>query len=212
MEGSLPALEGWANFYVIIGSSAAGLTGLTFVVIALVSDAHIVRMSGLRAFVTPIVMHFGAALWIAALLCIPGHSAASLAACMIVTGAILTAYGVATTYRMYRGRKAYRPVIEDWIWNAVLPTLCYLALLVAGALALRHVAAALYLVGASALTLLFIGVHNAWDLAVWITVERPGAQAQQEAAPSSPSAATTASTSDARPVAPPGSAATPGDT
>ena len=34
---------------------------------------------------------------------------------------ILTAYGVATSYRMYRGRKAYRPVMEDWIWNAVLP-------------------------------------------------------------------------------------------
>ena len=131
---------------------------------------------------------------------------------MILTGAILTAYVVATSYRMYRGRKAYRPVIEDWIWNAVLPTLCYLALLAAGALALRHAAAALYLVGASALTLLFIGVHNAWDLAVWITVERPGAQAQQEAAPSSPSAATTTSASDAKPAAPPGSAATPADT
>ena len=46
---SLP-LDSWNNFYVIVGSSAGGLTGLTFVVIALVSDGHSVRLSGLRTF------------------------------------------------------------------------------------------------------------------------------------------------------------------
>jgi hypothetical protein len=177
----MPLLEGWSNFYVIVGSSAAGLTGLTFVVIALASDAHVVRLSGLRAFVTPIVMHFGAALWISALLCIPGHTAASLAGCMIASGAILSAYGAATSYRMYRGRALYKPVFEDWLWNAVLPSSCYLALLSAGLLAARNPASALYIIGAAALTLLFIGVHNAWDLAVWITVDRPALKSQQEA-------------------------------
>jgi len=181
MHDSLPLLDGWSNFYVIVGSSAAGLTGLTFVVIALVADAHFARMSGLRAFVTPIVMHFGTALWISALLCIPGHTAVSVAACMIVSGAILSAYGAVTTYRMYRGRATYRPVIEDWIWNATLPSLCYLALLVAGVLAVRQPALALYFIGAAALTLLFVGLHNAWDLAVWITVESPAAKSKREA-------------------------------
>jgi hypothetical protein len=182
MHDSLPLLDGWSNFYVIVGSSAAGLTGLSFVVIALMSDAQVVRMSGLRAFVTPIVMHFGAALWLSALLCIPGHTAVSVAACVIVSGAILSVYGVATTYRMYRGRATYRPVLEDWIWNATLPSLCYLGLLVAGVLALQRTALALYIVGGAALTLLFVGVHNAWDLAVWVTVEGPAAKAKREAA------------------------------
>ena len=182
MPDSLPLLEAWSNFYVIVGSSAAGLTGLTFVVIALVSDAHGVRMSGLRAFVTPIVMHFGSALWLSAVLCIPGHTAVSVAACMMVSGAILSAYGATTTYRMYRGRALYNPVIDDWIWNATLPSLCYLGLLVAGVLALQRTALALYIIGAAALTLLFVGVHNAWDLAVWVTVEGPAAKAKREAA------------------------------
>jgi hypothetical protein len=182
MHDSLSLLDGWSNFYVIVGSSAAGLTGLSFVVIALVSDTLTVRMSGLRAFVTPIVMHFGSALWLSALLCIPGHTALSVAACMIVSGAILSAYGAATTYRMYRGRAVYRPVIEDWIWNATLPSLCYLALLIAGVLALQRPAPALYMIGGAALTLLFVGIHNAWDLAVWVTVEGPSAKAKREAA------------------------------
>jgi hypothetical protein len=186
MTAALPPIEGWDNFYVIVGSSAAGLTGLTFVVIALAADAHVARMSGLRAFVTPIVMHFGSALWIAALMCIPGQTDISLSACIIASGAIMAAYATATTYRMYRGRREYRPAVEDWIWNATVPLLCYLALLVAGVWALRQPAAALYVVGTVALTLLFVGIHNAWDLAVWITVEGPAAQAKQAAAKPTP--------------------------
>jgi hypothetical protein len=197
MSDALLPIEGWDNFYVIVGSSAAGLTGLTFVVIALASDAHVMRLSGLRTFITPVVMHFGSALWISALLCIPGHTAVSLSACITVSGAILTAYSGATTYRMFRGRSAYRPVFEDWLWNAVLPTLCYLALLVAGVWALRHAASALYFIGAAALTMLFIGIHNAWDLAVWITVERPAVQAQHKADGAAASANSAAPAGDA---------------
>jgi hypothetical protein len=34
----MTALSGWANFYVIVGSSAGALIGLQFVVMALVAD------------------------------------------------------------------------------------------------------------------------------------------------------------------------------
>jgi hypothetical protein len=45
-------LAGWENFYVIVGSSAGGLTGITFVVVALIRDmAGTVRPTGLSAFV-----------------------------------------------------------------------------------------------------------------------------------------------------------------
>jgi len=47
MTASLPAERD--NFYVITGSSAAGLTGLTFVVIALSADAKRANMRGRRA-------------------------------------------------------------------------------------------------------------------------------------------------------------------
>jgi hypothetical protein len=202
MQSALLPVDAWDNFYVIIGSSAAGLTGLTFVVIALAADAMTLRMWGLRTFVTPVVMHFGSALWLSALLCIPGQTTVSLSACMIASGAILGAYGGATTYRMYSGRKDYRPAIEDWIWNATLPLLCYLALLAAGVYLLRQPATALYLIGASALALLFIGIHNVWDLAVWITVERPGVQEQQQkAAGSAAGASSTSSPASAKPAA-----------
>jgi hypothetical protein len=172
-------MKGWENFYVITGSAAAGLTGLTFVVIALASDANMVSLTGLRAFITPIVIHFGAVLWIASVLSIPGHTALSLEITLILTALALTVYSVVTVRRMVANMKQYVPAMQDWIWNATLPWLCCLALLSAGPMVTRHPVEALYLVGIVTLAMLFIGVHNAWDLAVWITAERPGRQREQ---------------------------------
>src|SRR5260370_9827653 len=76
MERSL--LVCWENFYVTIGSAAAGLTGITFVVIALIRDVQRVRPTGLRAFVTPTIVHFGGVLALAAYLSMPRHGVMSL--------------------------------------------------------------------------------------------------------------------------------------
>ena len=53
-------LSAWENFYVILGSSAAALAGLMFVVTALIVD-HRGTEQQLEAFGTPTVVHFGAA-------------------------------------------------------------------------------------------------------------------------------------------------------
>jgi hypothetical protein len=180
MPETFVSFRGWENFYVITGSSAAALIGLTFVVIALASEANMVRLSGLRAFITPIVIHFGSVLWIASVMSIPGHTAFSLAISIIVTAIALTIYGVVTVYRMYANIKLYVPALQDWIWNASLPAVCSIALLAAGVLVQPHAVPALYLVGLVTLGMLFIGIHNAWDLAVWITAERPGIGREHE--------------------------------
>ena len=62
MDASL--LAGWENFYVITGSCAGGLTGITFVIIALIRDVQHLgpTPTGLRAFVTPTIVHFGGVL------------------------------------------------------------------------------------------------------------------------------------------------------
>jgi len=77
------------------------LTGLTFVVIALAADAHLVRLSGLRTFVTPIVMHFGSALWIAALMCVPGQTDISLSSASWPVERFWWPMAT-TTYRMFQ--------------------------------------------------------------------------------------------------------------
>ena len=73
METSAHAvLSQWENFYVIVGSSAGGLTGLMFVVVALVAESSLPRTpDSMNAFGTPNVIHFLATLVIAAVLSVP---------------------------------------------------------------------------------------------------------------------------------------------
>jgi hypothetical protein len=84
-----------------------------------------------------------------------------------------------------------RALIADWIWNAILPTLCYFVLLIAGMMVPAHISAALYSTAAVALLLLLIGIPNAWDIAVWFMAMRPmnkGKKSKPPAPPSNPPA------------------------
>ncbi len=161
----------WVTFYVIVGSSAAQLTGLQFVVLALSARRPTGDVAQVEAFGTPTVVHFGAVLTIAAIMCIPGHSAASLSLCLGVEGVAGIAYAIATTIRAGR-QKGYEPVLEDWLWHCGFPIAAYTALLLTAIAAFCHMVGSLYVVAVTALSLLFIGIHNAWDAAVYISVHK----------------------------------------
>jgi len=165
-------LAAWESFYVIVGSSAAALTGLQFVVIALIHETGARRTSHreIDAFGTPQIVHFCAALLVAAILSAP-WSALSKAG--LATGATGVA-GVIYTFiviRRARRQKGYQPVFEDWLWHAALPLIAYTALAVAAAILRRSPVPALFVTGAATLLLVFIGIHNAWDTVTYIAIE-----------------------------------------
>ncbi len=167
MNASL--LTGWENFYVIVGSSAGGLTGLTFVVIALIRDAARAQPTGLRAFVTPTIVHFGAALALSAYLSMPHQSVTSLSVGVGLVGLAGLSYaGLIATH--LRRQHPYIPVREDWIWNAILPSCVYGGLLASAVFVWQRPRGSLYAVAGLSLALLFIGIRNAWDIAVWMTL------------------------------------------
>ena len=94
LDGVMPPLSEWESFYVILGSSAAALTGLQFVVVALGAEAR--EIGGepeMRAFATPTIVHFCAVLLIAAILSTPGQTPASLRVCLSISG--LAGFGYA---------------------------------------------------------------------------------------------------------------------
>src|ERR1700752_2425233 len=95
-------LAGWENFYVIVGSSAGGLTGLTFVVIALVRDASRAQPTGLHVFVTPTFVHCGGALALAAYLTMPHQTVLAVCAGVGVVGLAGFAYGGRVAARLRR--------------------------------------------------------------------------------------------------------------
>jgi hypothetical protein len=160
----------WDNFYVITGSSAAGLTGLTFVVIALSADAKRVSIEGLRAYVTPTIVHFGAVLALAAYLSMPHQGMLSLSVGFGAAGAAGLAYIAHIARNIRRVASDYAPVHEDWIWNVVLPGIVYVALFALAFLIWRLPTSSMYGAAVVSILLMFIGIHNAWDIAVWNTV------------------------------------------
>ena len=171
-------LAGWDNFYVIIGSTAGGLTGLTFVVIALVRESgQNVRPTGVGAFVTPTIVHFCGVLTLAAFMSMPHQRAASLSAGLTAGGLAGVAYGCTIGVNMWRissGETRYVPVREDWIWNVIVPTAAYTALTVMAILLWERVTEpALYGVAVLVLALLLMGIRNAWDLVVWMSINPP---------------------------------------
>jgi hypothetical protein len=170
MDASL--LAGWENFYVIVGSSAGGLTGLTFVVIALIRDTRRARPTGLRGFVTPTIVHFGGVLALAAFLSMPHQRPLSLSVGFGLAGLAGLIYGgVIARYISGQGSQ-YAPVREDWIFNVIVPTLTYGFLLVMAFLVWSRPAQTLYCVAVLCLILLFLGMRNAWDIAIWMTLSK----------------------------------------
>ena len=167
----LPLTE-WESFYVIVGSSAAALTGLQFVVIALGAASRTnAGEAEIRAFGTPTVVHFCAVLLISAILSTPGHTLASLSFCVGACGIGGLAYAIRVVVHTRRQTR-YAPVLSDWVWHIGLPLVAYACLFIAGVNLWKHPAPALYVVAATALLLLYIGIHNAWDAAVWMAMKR----------------------------------------
>ncbi len=62
-----------------------------------------------------------------------------------------------------RAQATYRPVLEDWLFHCVLPLAAYAVLVLSAFAAPSHTREALFGVGAPALLLLFVSIHNAWD-------------------------------------------------
>jgi hypothetical protein len=162
--GDMSPLNGWESFYVIVGSSAGALIGLQFVVMTLIAGRSVTRNEAQAgdAFSTPSVVHFGVVLLLSALLSAPwgGIGAVALVWGLLGLGGI--AYSLIVARRM-RAQTVYKPVFEDWLFHVLLPLSAY-AMLAGSAFASRSSArAALFIVGAAALLLLFVGIHNAWD-------------------------------------------------
>lgn len=171
-EAGLALLERWHNYYAIVGSAAAGLTGLQFVVIVLLAQLQAAgSMLVIRAFGTPTVVHFCAALLLAAIVSAPWpvlHSVALGVGACGVAGVVYTIRVI----RHARRQTRYAPDAEDWVWYAVLPFLSYMTLVGAAILLRRHTAASLFAIAAVSLVLVFIGIHNAWDTVTYVVVQR----------------------------------------
>jgi hypothetical protein len=168
-------LSTWATFYGVVGTAAGALLGLTFVVISLVAGraGQAVRpglSGGLGAYNTPTVVHFAAVLVAGATLSAPWPALAPVALLLGLGGFGGAGYVAVVARRLARW-EVYAPVAEDWAFHAVLPLAAYAALVAAALLLPGSPTPALFVVGASLLLLVVVGIHNAWDLVTALALQ-----------------------------------------
>ena len=177
----MPELAAWDSFYVIVGSSAAALIGLQFVVMTLIAEEASQRSAQAgAAYSTPTVLHFSAVLFLSAAVRAPWPALAPIATLWGLVGFGGVIYALVTTARMTKS-EAYRPVLEDWAFHSSAPLAAYLALLGAALVVFASPGLAPFVAGAAVLTLLFVGIHNAWDgVAFHVFVTRPRARAARD--------------------------------
>ncbi|HEY4303637.1 MAG TPA: hypothetical protein VGM82_04185 [Gemmatimonadaceae bacterium] len=171
---ALPAhpLSIWESFYVIVGSSAAALTGLNFLVVAFVADRRKnISERTLSAFSTPGIIHFCLVLFVAATLSAPWPRESMVVLPLLAVGVSGTVWIIRTWHRM-RTTPDYTPVFEDWVWHAILPLLAYVALTIACFFIPSHDLPALFVVAGASLLLMYIGIHAAWDTVTFIATEQ----------------------------------------
>jgi hypothetical protein len=183
-------IAGWDNYFVIVGSAAGGLTGLTFVVIALATDARRMSLAGLRAFVTPAIVYFCTVLGVAAYLSMPGQNLLGFCIGLALASMAGLVYACVVGINMTRLEGRYVPVPDDWLWHVILPITAYALLGAAAGIVWWFPAASLYLVGGLLLALLFIGIHNAWDVAASISLRPVDDQAKRDESTPQPPANT----------------------
>lgn len=162
----------WENFYVITGSSSAALTGLVFIVVTLAAERRrpsdgATASEGTSIFSSPTVVHFCAAFFTAGVFSAPWHALVIPGALIGIMGVFGVAYSINTGIRAHR-LSSYQADASDWIWFIILPLLAYIIVAISAfAFALIPRTAAFALAGAN-LLLIFIGIHNAWDVVTYL--------------------------------------------
>jgi hypothetical protein len=175
------SMHGWQNFYVIVGAAGSTLIGIQFVVMTLVATIryHQTTADSISAFGTPTVVHFAMALFLAAVMNVPWPSL--LPASLTIAVCALAALGYSiVVVRRARRQTTYETVQEDWLWYAILPCSAYATLAVAAFLLRGFTTVAAFLIAASAVALLLIGIHNAWDTVTYIVVSSHGHEEKRE--------------------------------
>lgn len=168
------ALEGWKDFYLLVGTAGATLLALLFVAVTLgVGVLTEDRQEGTRTYMSPVVVHFASVFFLSAVALAPAHRAlfyAVVIGAAAVAGLIIAIYTAVQVLRINLSR--YWP---DYFAYGFLPVVAYLALLAAAALIATQHRLGLDVLAGALLLLTLVNIRNAWDL-VLSMVRRHGVE------------------------------------
>ncbi len=170
-------LQGWDSYFTLLGTAAASLIGLLFVVVTLTAGRDRSRARrGQKLYLTPCVLNFAIVLSLSAMTMVPGLGAARamvLVAVAAIVGLTNAAWACIGIWAM---RASGDPPHWTDLWlYGVAPAAIYAALAAACVGFMTHAAWAPRVLAVGLLALLLVSIRNAWDLVTWLATaaDRP---------------------------------------
>jgi len=153
-------LAEWRDFYVMIGTASGAIVGASFIVATLTANLER-RTLGMQGFITPTTVHLSSVLVGAAVLTVPTLTRTSLAVLLGAGGIAGTLYSIIAAMRIWRMKLD----LDDRLFYIVLPIAAYAAMATASLMCLGGGEASFETLAVALVTLLVIGIRNAWDMA-----------------------------------------------
>ena len=162
-------LTPWQYFYELLGTASATMVGLLFVAASVSAGVFSSdRRAPLRVFLSASVVNFSLLLATSLIVLAPIRTAPWVGAMIVVCAMFgLTHSGLAWRDTLHDGLLK-RIDLEDRTWYIILPVVGYLCLAASGVVLALGLDPACLALAASVGLLLAVGVHNAWDITVWI--------------------------------------------
>jgi len=160
--------EGWGDYFFMIGSSAAALIGLMFVVITLTAGRERDETErGKKLYTSPIVWHLSVVLLLSGGAIVPAMTPKLYGAACAGLGILGVLMGCRSAVGIGGFRQATNKLF-DAVWYGVAPAIACLGLIVAAIAVLSGSRWAPSAVAADLMALLLISIHAEWDLVTYL--------------------------------------------
>ncbi len=161
--------EGWDNYFFMIGSSAAALIGLMFVVVTLTAGHDRGEVErGKQLYTSPIVFHLAVVLVLSGLAVVPKLSPKLFGAAIVVVSLMGLLIGLRSTFGIRRLKFAPDSTAFDMVWYGLAPAIVYAISGLSGAAMFEGVSWAMPATAALVMALLLVSIHAEWDLVTYL--------------------------------------------
>jgi len=164
-------LQGWHEFYGLLGTAAAALVALLFVAASIgAGTLSAERASPTRTFTSPIVFHYTFVLFLSLVALVPVNTDRSLAIIIGLSAAAGLAYSSLILSRVMRTSTVTD--IDDHLGYGASPVAGYAAALAAALFFFNHSSIGPPLLAGALILLLLINIRNAWDLTLFFAQQQ----------------------------------------
>jgi hypothetical protein len=157
-------LDGWHEFYGLLGTAAAALLALLFVAASIGATVFTAESSGATStFMSPVVFHYSNIMFLSLVALIPTQTWESFGLVLLVAATASAIYSIFIMYRLIHNDIAD---FGDRLAYGLVPVVAYVTGLYAAYLILNESKAGLEVLAGDALALLVVNIRNAWDLMI----------------------------------------------